>query len=121
MKVTAEHNERIAKMIFADIYPLYLKRLLGRGRTQEELNQVICWLTGFTQEQLQKHIDDKVDYKTFFGAATLHPNAHLIKGVVCGYRIEEIDFPLTRQCRMMEKLIDELARGRKIDKILRAG
>ena len=121
MKATAEQNDRIAKMIFADIYPLYLNRLVGRGRTQGELNQVICWLTGFTEAQLQKHIDDKASYKTFFEAATLHPNAHLIKGVVCGYRIEEIDFPLTQQCRMMEKLIDELAKGRKMDKILRAG
>lgn len=121
MKTTPEHNARIANMVFAKIYPLYLNRLEKNGRTKEELNQVIMWLTGYTDSELQKCIDDEVTYETFFKNAKLHPNAHLIKGVVCGYRIEEIDNELTQQSRRMEKLIDELARGRKMEKILRVG
>lgn len=121
MKVTAEKNEKVAKMIFASIYPLYLNRLVKNGRTKEELNQVIEWFTGFDEIKLNSLIDEKVTFETFFQRAELHPNAHLIKGVVCGYRIEEIEdeFDLYRQCRRMEKLIDELARGRKMEKILR--
>ena len=121
MKVTAEKNEKVASMIFASIYPLYLNRLEKNGRTKEELNQVIEWLTGFDSDKLQALIEEKVTFKTFFKKAKIHPNAHLIKGVVCGYRIEEIEdeFELYRQCRYMEKLIDELARGRKMEKILR--
>ena len=121
MKVTAEKNEQVANMVFASIYPLYLNRLEKNGRTKEELNQVIAWLTGFDEATLQTLIDEKVSYKTFFEKAKMHPNAHLIKGVVCGYRIEEIapEFELYKQCRQMEKLIDELAKGRKMEKILR--
>ncbi|WP_298894387.1 DUF2200 domain-containing protein [uncultured Psychroserpens sp.] len=121
MKVTAEKNEKVAKMIFASIYPLYLNRLEKNGRTKEELNQVLEWLTGFNEDKLQELIDDKVTFETFFQKANLHPNAHLIKGVVCGYRIEEIEdeFEVYKKCRQMEKLIDELARGRKMEKILR--
>jgi len=121
MKVTAEKKEKVAKMIFASIYPLYLNRLVKNGRTKEELNQVIEWLTGFDEGKLQTLIDDKVTFGTFFKKAKIHPNAHLIKGVVCGYRIEEIEdeFELYKQCRRMEKLIDELAKGRKMEKILR--
>jgi hypothetical protein len=121
MKVTTEKNEKVANMIFASIYPLYLDRLEKNGRTKEELNQVIEWLTGFDQNTLQALIDDKVTFRTFFQKANLNPNAHLIKGVVCGYRIEEIEdeFELYKQCRQMEKLIDELAKGRKMEKILR--
>ena len=121
MKVTAEKNEKVAKMIFASIYPLYLNRLVKNGRTKEELNKVIEWLTGFDEDKLQALIEEKVTFETFFQKAELHPNAHLIKGVVCGYRIEEIEdeFDLYRQCRRMEKLIDELAKGRKMEKILR--
>lgn len=121
MKVTAEKNEKIGKMIFASIYPLYMNRLLKNGRTKEEFHQVIEWLTGFNEDDLQKLIEDKVNFKTFFKKAKLHPNAHMIKGVVCGYRIEEIEdeFELYRKCRYLEKLIDELAKGRKMDKILR--
>lgn len=121
MKVTPEHNARIANMVFANIYPLYLNRLVKNGRTKEELNQVIMWLTGYSEAELQKYIDDEVTYEAFFKNAKLHPNAHLIKGVVCGYRIEEIENKTTQQSRMMEKLIDELARGRKMEKVLRAG
>ena len=121
MKVTAEKNEKVANMIFATIYPLYLNRLEKNGRTKEELNQVIRWFTGFNQETLQALIDEKASYKTLFQKAKIHQNAHLIKGVVCGYRIEEIEdeFEVYKQCRQMEKLIDELARGRKMEKILR--
>ena len=121
MKVTAEKNEKVAKMIFATIYPLYLNRLLKNGRTEEELKQLIEWLTGFDGPTLKGLIDEKVTFETFFKRAELHPNSHLIKGVVCGYRIEEIDdqFETYRNCRRMEKLIDELAKGRKMEKILR--
>ncbi|WP_298758328.1 DUF2200 domain-containing protein [uncultured Psychroserpens sp.] len=121
MKVTAEKNEKVAKMIFASIYPLYLNRLEKNGRTKEELNHVLEWLTGFNEDKLQELINDKVTFETFFQKANLHPNAHLIKGVVCGYRIEDIEdeFEVYKKCRQMEKLIDELARGRKMEKILR--
>lgn len=123
MKVTAEKNEKVADMIFASIYPLYLNRLEKNGRTKEELNQVIEWFTGFDQAALQALMDEKATFGTFFQKAKINPNAHLIIGVVCGYRIEEIEdeFELYRQCRRMEKLIDELARGRKMEKILRKG
>jgi hypothetical protein len=121
MQVTAAKNEKIGQLIFASIYPLYLNRLIKNGRAEEELRTVIQWLTGFDHATLQNLIDEKVSFKTFFEKATMHPNAHLIKGVVCGYRIEEIpdEFTLYRQCRTMEKLIDELAKGRKMEKILR--
>ena len=121
MIVTAEKNEKVANMIFAAIYPLYLNRLEKNGRTKEELNQVIEWFTGFNKDDLHVLIEEKVTFRTFFQKAKIHPNAHLIKGVVCGYRIEEIEdeFELYKQCRQMEKLIDELAKGRKMEKILR--
>lgn len=121
MKVTADKNEKVANMVFASIYPLYLNRLEKNGRTQEELNQVIQWFAGFDQVDLQALIDEKATFGTFFQKAKIHPNAHLIKGVVCGYRIEEIEdeFYTYKQCRRMEKLIDELAKGRKMEKILR--
>jgi len=121
MKVTAEKNEKVANMVFASIYPLYLNRLEKNGRTKEELDQVIKWFTGFGEDDLQAFIDEKATFRTFFQQAKINPNAHLIKGVVCGYRIEEIadEFELYKQCRRMEKLIDELAKGRKMEKILR--
>ena len=119
MKVKAKHNERIANMIFASVYPLYVAKVEKTGRTKEELQQVLEWLTGFDETKLQELIDEKVTIKTFFGKADLNPNAHLIRGLICGYRIEEIDNPLTRQGRYMDKLVDELARGRKMEKILR--
>ncbi len=121
MEVTTEKNEKVANMIFASIYPLYLNRLEKNGRTKEELHQVIEWLTGFSEDKLQTFIEEKVTFKTFFKKAKMHPNAHLIKGVVCGYRIEDIadEFEVYKQCRRMEKLIDELAKGRKMEKILR--
>lgn len=119
MKTTPEHNERIAKMTFSSVYPHYVSKVEGKGRTKGELNQVIEWLTGFDNKKLQELIDEKVTFEHFFGQAQLNPNAHLIKGVICGYRIEEIDNPLTRQARYMDKLVDELAKGRKMEKILR--
>ncbi len=119
MKVTAEHNERVAKIVFGSIYPHYLTRIEKNGRTKEELGQVIEWLTGFDKDQLPALIDTRVTIETFFEKATLNPNAHLIKGTICGYRIEEIDNDLTRQARYMDKLVDELAKGRKMEKILR--
>ena len=121
MKVTLEKNEKLGALVFASIYPLYWNRLEKHGRTKEEFHKVIEWFTGFNESQLQSLIAEKVTFRTFFEKATIHPNTHLIKGVVCGYRIEEIEeeFQLYKQCRRMEKLIDELARGRKIEKILR--
>ena len=119
MKVTAEHNERIAKMTFASVYPHYVTKAEKKGRTKEELHQVIEWLTGFDGGRLQEFIDTKATFETFFQNAHLNPNAHLITGVICGYRIEEIDNLLTRQVRYLDKLVDELAKGRKMEKILR--
>lgn len=97
----------------------YVNKVEKKGRTKEELHQVIEWLTGFDEEKLQALIEEKVTVVTFFARAELHPNAHLITGMICGYRIEEIDFELTRQARYMDKLVDELAKGRKMEKILR--
>lgn len=119
MKVTPEHNERVAKLTFASVYPHYITKVEKKGRTQEELLQVIEWLTGFTQSDLDNLIEEKVTFATFFDKATLNPNAHLIKGVICGYRIEEIDNTLTRNVRYLDKLVDELAKGKKMEKILR--
>jgi len=119
MKTTPKHNERVASMTFASIYPHYVSKVEKKDRTKEELHQVIEWLTGFNEKKLQELIDEKVNFETFFHRAKLHPNAHLIKGVICGYRIEEIDNLLTKQVRYLDKLIDELARGRKMEKILR--
>jgi hypothetical protein len=113
------HNERIAKMTFASVYPLYLVKVEKKGRTEAELHQVITWLTGFTDEQIQNLVEKKVTFETFFKQASLHPNAHLITGMICGYRIEEIENPLTKQVRYLDKLVDELAKGRKMEKILR--
>jgi hypothetical protein len=119
MKVTAEHNERIANMTFASVYPHYVTKVEKKGRTKDELHQVIEWLTGYDELRLQDFIDEKETFAAFFQKAKLNPNAHLIKGVICGYRIEDIDNPLTQQVRFLDKLVDELAKGRKMDKILR--
>lgn len=119
MTTTPEHDQRIAKMTFASVYPHYITKVEKKGRTIEELHQVIEWLTGYDAKKLKELIDKKVTFETFFAEATLHPNAPLIKGVICGYRIEEIETPLTRQTRYLDKLVDELARGRKMEKILR--
>lgn len=121
MKVTTKKNEQVAKMNFGSIYPHYLNRIEKHGRTKEELDQVITWLTGYNQTKLDEFIAGKGSFGDFFDGANMHQNAHMIKGVVCGYRIEEIpeEFALYRNCRRMEKLIDELAKGRKMEKILR--
>lgn len=120
MKETPEHNARIAKLTFASVYPHYVTKVEKKGRTKKELHQVIHWLTGFGENKLQELIKEKVTFKTFFHRATINPNADLIKGVICGYRIEELENPLTKQARYLDKLVDELARGRKMEKILRA-
>ncbi|MCB9309674.1 MAG: DUF2200 domain-containing protein [Lewinellaceae bacterium] len=120
MQTTDKHNERIAKMIFTSVYPHYITKVQSKGRTIEELHQVIEWLTGFDAKKLQELIDEKVTFESFFQMAKLHPNAHLITGKICGYDIEQIDNPLTKQVRYLDKLVDELAKGRKMEKILRS-
>lgn len=120
MKPTDTHNQKIAKLIFASVYPMYVKKVETKGRTIEELHQVIEWLTGFNNNQLQELIKEKVTFEEFFQRATLNPNAHLITGVICGYRVEEIENSLTQKARYLDKLIDELAKGKKMEKILRS-
>ena len=119
MSSTAHHDERIAKMTFASVYPHYVTKVEKKNRTKEELHQVIEWLTGYNEKALQKTIEDKLTFKQFFKESQLNPNAHLITGVICGYRVEEITNELTQQIRYLDKLVDELAKGRKMEKILR--
>jgi len=119
MNTSDIHNERMAKMTFASVYPLYLAKVEKKGRTKEELHQVITWLTGYSDKKLQQLIKEKVTFETFFQQASLHPNAQLITGVICGYRVEDIENKLTQQVRYLDKLVDELAKGRKMEKILR--
>lgn len=119
MSTTSKHNERIARMTFASVYPHYLTKIEKKGRTEAELHQVIEWLTGFDAHQLQQLIDDKATFEIFFRKAQLNTHAHLITGVICGYRVENITNPLTQQVRYLDKLVDELAKGRKMEKILR--
>jgi hypothetical protein len=121
MKITPEHNERMAKMTFASVYPHYLTKVEGKGRTKEELHELITWLTGFDDKKISELIEEKVTFEKFFQKAKLNPKANLITGMICGYRIEEIDNELTRQVRYLDKLVDELAKGRKMEKILRNG
>ncbi|WP_044201423.1 DUF2200 domain-containing protein [Flammeovirga sp. OC4] len=116
----AVQDQRIAAMTFASIYPHYVTKVEKKGRTVEELHQVIEWLTGYDSAALQSHIDEKSTFATFFQDANLHPNAALIKGVICGVRVEEIETPLTRQVRYLDKLVDELSKGKKMEKILRS-
>jgi hypothetical protein len=120
MKPTPEHNARIAKMTFASVYPHYVTKVESKGRTKQELHEVIEWLTGFDSRKLQELIDEKVTFETFFKKAKLNSKAKLITGVICGYRIEDIENPLTKKARYLDKLVDELAKGRKMEKILRA-
>ncbi len=119
MKTTPEHNEKIAKMSFAGVYPHYVTKVEKKGRTVDELNEVIEWLTGFNAQNLEELIAEKVTFKTFFERANLNPNANLIKGTICGYRIEEIDNELTQKVRYLDKVVDELAKGKKLEKIMR--
>lgn len=119
MTNTSHHDERIAKMTFASVYPLYITKVERKGKSIEELHQVIEWLTGFDTNKLQTLIDEKVNFEKFFQEASLNPNAHLITGMICGYRIEEIENKLTQKVRYLDKLVDELANGRKMEKIFR--
>jgi len=121
MKTTPEHDEKVAKMTFAAVYPHYITKVVSKGRTMEELHLVIEWLTGFDEKKLHQLIEEKASFEDFFKMANLNRNAELITGVICGYRIEEIDNPITRQVRYLDKLVDELAKGRKMEKILRTG
>jgi len=119
MNTTKEHNERIAKMKFSSVYPHYVNKVVSKGRTVEELHQVIEWLTGFDEHRIQELIKGNETFEEFFSQAELHPNASLIKGMICGYRIEDIDNALTQKARYLDKLVDELAKGKKMEKILR--
>lgn len=119
MNTSDTHNQRFAKMTIASVYPLYIAKVEKKGRTKAELHQVITWLTGFDNKKLQELIKEKVTFETFFQRASLNPNARLITGVICGYRVEEIEDPLTQQVRYLDKVVDELAKGRKMEKILR--
>lgn len=120
MQATPEHHARIASLTFASVYPHYVSKITSKGRTEDELRAVIEWLTGYTVSQIEHHIQSKSTFKEFFAHATLNVKAHLITGVICGYRIEEIDNHLTKQARYLDKLVDELAKGRPLRKILRA-
>ncbi len=119
MKTTPEHDERMRKMTFAAVYPHYVTKVERKGRSIEELHQVIEWLTGFDGEKLQELTDVDVSFETFFNQAKLNQHAHLITGMICGYRIEEINNPITKQVRYLDKLVDELAKVKKMQKILR--
>ncbi|MDP7063400.1 MAG: DUF2200 domain-containing protein [Planctomycetota bacterium] len=119
MSKTKEHDERIAKMTFASVYPHYVAKVEKKGRSIEELHHVLAWLTGYNNKSLQKQIDDQVTFEEFFKQAEVNPNAALITGVICGIRVEDLTNPLTQQVRYLDKLVDELAKGRKMNKILR--
>ena len=119
MNTSDTHHQRVANLTFASVYPMYITKVEKKGRTKAELHQVITWLTGFDNKKMQELIKEKVTFETFFQRAKLNPNAHLITGVICGYRIEDIENPLTKQVRYLDKLVDELAKGRKMEKILR--
>ena len=119
MEATAGHNSRIANLTFASVYPCYVTKIEKKGRSIEELHQVIEWLTGFDVEKINSLISRKASFEVFFTEAELHPNAALITGTICGYRIEDLENPLTQKVRYLDKLVDELAKGRKMEKILR--
>lgn len=119
MSSTAHHDERIAKMSFVSVYPHYVSKVEKKGRTKEELHEVIKWLTGYDEKKLEKHIANKTTFEAFFKEASINPNANLITGMICGYRVEEIENPLTQQVRYLDKIVDELAKGRKMEKIMR--
>lgn len=121
MSTTPEHDARVAALTVASVYPHYVTKVEKKGRTKAELLQVIEWLTGYNETDLQRHIEAKTTFETFFAQAKLHPNAALITGTICGYRIQDIETPLTKQVRYLDKLVDELAKGKKMEKILRAG
>ncbi len=120
MTSTEHHDDRFAKMTFASVYPLYVAKVERKGRTKDELLQVIQWLTGYDASSIQEQIAEKTTFEQFFKQATMNPNAHLIKGLICGYRVEDIENVLTQQVRYLDKVVDELAKGRKMEKILRS-
>lgn len=120
MSKSATHDEKIAKLTFASVYPHYVTKVEKKGRTKAELHEVIFWLTGLDEKHMNQLIKDKVTFGEFFDQATLHPNAHLIKGVICGYRVEDLENPLTQKVRYLDKLVDELAKGKRMEKILRS-
>ncbi len=120
MKTTSEHNERIAKLTFTSVYPYYIKKVERKGKTLQELHQVIEWLTGYDEEKLNEILEKNVSFELFFKDAKLNIKAELITGMICGYRIEEIENPITKQVRYLDKLVDELAKGKKMEKILRS-
>lgn len=115
------NNTRIYKMAFASVYPHYITKAEKKGRTKAEVDEIICWLTGYDAAALQQHLDNKTDFETFFVQATINPNASLITGVICGYRVEDIEDPLMQQIRQLDKMVDELAKGKAMEKILRKG
>lgn len=119
MKNTEAQHQRIASMTFASVYPMYVAKVEKKGRTKSELNKVVEWLTGYDNKKLQQLISEKATFETFFRKAKLNPNASLIRGMICGYRVEEIENPITRQVRYLDKLVDELAKGKKMEKIMR--
>lgn len=119
MKTTSKQDDRIAKMTFVSVYPHYVEKVVKKGRTKEELHEVIAWLTDFNEKEIQQLLDNKATFADFFGKARMNPNSHLITGSICGYRVEEIDNPLTQKVRYLDKLVDELAKGRKLEKIFR--
>jgi hypothetical protein len=114
-------GHRIFTTAFAAVYPLYVQKAERKGRTKDEVDEVICWLTGFDRAGLQQQIDQRTDFATFFASApALHPNSHLITGVVCGVRVEDVEDPLMKKIRLLDKLVDELAKGRPMAKVLRS-
>jgi hypothetical protein len=119
MNSTAHHDERIAKMTFSSVYPHYVTKVEKKGRTKQELHEVIEWLTGFDESRLQNLMDSRATFEEFFGHAKLNPNAKLITGLICGYRVEEIENPLTQQVRYLDKIVDELAKGKRLESIMR--
>lgn len=119
MKTTDEQDKRIAAMTFASVYPHYITKVEKKGRTKKELHQVIEWLTGYDEHNIMKLISEQVTFESFFENAKLNPNSHLIKGLICGLRVEEIDNALSQKVRYLDKLVDELAKGKKMERILR--
>lgn len=119
MNGTSHHDEKIAKMTFSSVYPHYVTKVEKKGRTKEELHEVISWLTGFSEKEIQDQIKEKSTFEKFFSDANVHPNASLITGSICGYKVQDIENPLTQQVRYLDKLVDELAKGKKMEKILR--
>ncbi|MFV0209572.1 DUF2200 domain-containing protein [Empedobacter falsenii] len=112
-------NTKVFKMSFASVYPHYIKKIESKGRTIQELEEVIFWLKGYTKNDLDRIIESKIDFETFFAEAKLNPNVDKIKGLICGYRVEEIEDPLYQKIRYLDKVIDELAKGKSLDKIFR--